>query len=108
MDDYYKTIRMTTANIDIDYENSLLTAALKQVSGYLDCERIAIRHIRKHMENGLSDPFIEHYLKTIIFHLEDTIEAVEDANMQMNHRFVIGFIHTLLRTPSWKTWMMSL
>ncbi|NII27832.1 hypothetical protein HB364_22305 [Pseudoflavitalea sp. X16] len=99
---------MTTANIDIDYENGLISAALKQVSGYLDCERIIIRHIRKHIENGLSDTGIEHYLKTVIFYLEDTIESVENANVQMNHRFVIGFIHTLLRTPSWKTWMLSL
>ncbi|MDF2191292.1 hypothetical protein [Paraflavitalea sp. CAU 1676] len=99
---------MTTANIDIDYENSQITEALKKVSGYLDCEKVIIKHIHRLMENGQNDIRIEQYLKTVIMHLENNIEATLDANEQMNHRFVIGFIHTLLRTPAWKSWMQSI
>lgn len=94
--------------MDIDYEKDLVTEALKHVSGYLDCEKIIIRHIRKHLENGIHETSIESYLKTMIAHLEASTEASEDANVQMNHRFVIGFIYTLLRTPSWRSWVQSI
>lgn len=99
---------MTTIDMDIDYENSLVTEALKQVSGYLDCEKIIIRHIRKHLESGLHETTIESYLKTVIVYLENATETTGDANVQMNYRFVIGFIYTLLRTPSWRSWVQSI
>ena len=99
---------MTSAYIDIEHENDLITESLKQVSGYLDCERITIRHIHKQVDNGLSDTSVVNYLKTTILHLENAIDAIEDANVQMNYRYVIGFINTLLRTPAWKSWMQSI
>lgn len=99
---------MTTTPIDIEQETGLIKEALHQVSGYMDCEKIAIRHIHKQVENGFSDTCILDYLQAVIGHLERATEATRDANIQLNYRFVIGFINTLLRTPSWKSWMLSI
>lgn len=95
-------------HIDIDCEKKLITEALKQVSGYQDCERIIIQRIRKQLENGADDSSMEDYLKSIASHLEISTAVGGDANVQMNYRYVIGFINTLLRTPSWRSWMQTI
>jgi hypothetical protein len=94
--------------IDIDCEKKLITEAVKQVSGYQDCERIIIQRIRKQVENGAADSSMEEYLKNITSHLETSIDVCGDANIKMNYRYVIGFINTLLRTPSWRSWMQTI
>lgn len=94
--------------IDIDNEKKLIIAALKQVSGYLDCEKIIIQRIRKQAENGAYDTTIENYLKSIASHLEISGSACGDANEQLNYRYVIGFINTLLRIPSWRSWLQTI
>lgn len=99
---------MTTTNIDFDYEKEMVTEALKHVCGYLDCEKLIIRHTRKHLENGIHEGDMESYLKALIVHLEAATITSENTNEQMNHRFVIGFIYTLLRTPSWRSWVQSI
>ncbi|AXY73871.1 hypothetical protein D3H65_07700 [Paraflavitalea soli] len=96
------------ADMDMDHEISTVTESLRYVSGYLDCEKIIIRNIRKHLENGIDESNIENYLKALIGYLERSTETGEDANKQMNHRFVIGFIYTLLRTSSWRSWVQSI
>lgn len=96
------------ADMDMDHEISLVTESLQQVSGYLDCEKIIIRNIRKHLEKGMDESSIENYLKALIVYLERSTETAGGANMQMNHRFVIGFIYTLLRTSSWRSWVQSI
>lgn len=96
------------ADMDMDHEISLVKESLEQVSGYLDCEKIIIRNIRKHLENGMDELSIENYLKALIVYLERSTETDGGANRQMNHRFVIGFIYTLLRTSSWRSWVQSI
>jgi Ni,Fe-hydrogenase III component G len=97
---------MTTMDLAIEKEQ--LREALKHISGYVDCEKIIVRQIRKQVEKGFADAVIESNLKSLASHLEATIEACEDANVQMNYRYVIGFVNTLLRAPSWKNWMQTI
>ncbi len=99
---------MTTTNIDIEYEKDLVTESLKHVCGYLDCEKLIIQHTRKHLELGIQEDCIESYLKALIVHIESATIASQNANEQLNHRFVIGFIYTLLRTPSWRSWVQTI
>ena len=94
--------------MDMNYEQDFIMDALKNVSGYLDCEKIIVWQIRKHVTKGLDDPAIETYLKNIASHLEAMTETCVDANIQMNYRYVIGFVNTLLRTPSWRNWMQAI
>ena len=94
--------------MDLDIEKEQLTEALKHVSGYVDCEKIIIRQIRKLVTQGLADAAVESYLKDLSSHLEAATEIYGDANVQMNYRYVIGFINTLLRAPSWKNWMQTI
>jgi Ni,Fe-hydrogenase III component G len=94
--------------MDMNAEKEQLSEALRHISGYVDCERIIIRQIRKQVEKGLADAVIESYLKSLASHLEATIDTCGDANVQMNYRYVIGFVNTLLRAPSWKNWMQTI
>lgn len=93
---------------DIEYEKELVTAALNKVNGYVACERIIIKFIRRYLEKGLADINIITCLKTLNKHFEGIVETTADANIQINYRYAIGFINTLLRTPSWRSWVQSI
>ena len=95
-------------HIDIDHEKKLIREALKQVSGYMGCEKIIIQRIRMQVEKGADDSNIENYVKSIASDLETLTDTCGDANVQMNYRYVIGFINALLRAPSWKNWMQTI
>ena len=94
--------------LNIVLEKELVKEALQQVSGYLDSEKIIIRHIRKQLDNGMEESAVENYLQQVAAYLEQETTGCGNANTQMNYRYVIGFINTLLRTPAWKSWMLSL
>lgn len=93
---------------DIEYEKDVMTTALNKVSGYLACERIIIKFIRRYLEKGLADTNIISCLKILNKHFEEVVETTADVNVQMNYRYAIGFINTLLRTPSWRGWVQSI
>jgi transcriptional antiterminator len=94
--------------MNIDMAIKQLTQALSGLSGYRDCEQLIIRQIIEQIEKGLSDLFIENYLRNLTLHLEANIDTSGDANIQMNCRYVIGFINTLLRAPSWRNWVQAI
>ena len=99
---------MTTPFYDTDQEQRLIEEELRQVSGYLACEKIAIDHILRHLDNGVHESAMLEYLRSLILHLETALAETDDARVQTNYRFVIGFLYTLLRTPAWKRWLISL
>jgi len=99
---------LTTPYYDTDLEQRLIEEELQHVKGYLACEKIAIRHILRHLDNGVDEATMLEYLRSLVVYLETALDECDDANVQMNYRFVIGFLYTLLRTPAWKRWLISL
>ena len=89
-------------------ETKQIADDLKQVNGYLACEKIIIYNIIKHFEFGLDDANIENYLKELVTHLEFMIEAGKETNFHINYRFATGFINTLLRVPAWRKWVNTI
>jgi len=91
--------------IDFDGEMTEIAGKLKQVVGYLDCEKIIVNNIRKQLQNGNNDENIILYLKKLSACFDKTVETNKhDANCT-NYRFASGFVDTLLRRPYWKSWM---
>jgi hypothetical protein len=89
-------------------ETEQISNELKKVDGYLACEKIIIKNIIKQLERNLDDVSNETYLKDLALHLEKIPETGKDDNMHINNRFAIGFVNTLLRTPSWKNWVKTI
>ena len=94
--------------INFDIETSEITSKLKQVEGYLDCEKIIVQNIRKQLQNGNNDENIILYLKKLLTWFENKI-AVNQINSDCtNYRYAAGFVDTLLKMPYWKSWMKTI
>jgi hypothetical protein len=87
-------------------ENEEIANELKCVVGYLACEKIIIKNIIKQLDSGLDDLSIENYLKDLAIHLEKILETGKDENI--NNRFAVGFVNTLLRVPAWRKWVKTI
>ena len=48
--------------IDFDYEISEMTPNLQRAEGYLECEKVIVNNVRKHVIRGLDDKVINNYL----------------------------------------------
>ena len=94
--------------LDFSYEALKITDDLKLVNGYVACEKIIIKNIIKHCENGLEDISIESYLKKLTTYLEYMIETAADGNFCINYSFAIGFVNILLKRPAWKSWIKTI
>ena len=51
---------------EFDHEAEKVTDALRQVHGYMACEKIIIRHILQHIENGVKEQVIEPRLTSFV------------------------------------------
>jgi hypothetical protein len=89
-------------------DNEQIANELKQVDGYLACEKIIIKNIVMQLDCGLDDVSIENYLKELVKHLECMYETVIDNNFRINYLFAGGFINTLLRVPAWSKWIKTI
>jgi hypothetical protein len=94
--------------IDFDSEITEIASKLKQVEGYLDCEKIIVHNIKKQFENGNTDENIVVYLKKVFVFLSNKIESNQGNANCPNYRYSAGFVNTLLKMPYWKSWMKTI
>jgi hypothetical protein len=94
--------------IDFDAETIEITSKLKQVDGYLDCEKIIVHNIQKQLQNGNNDENIVLYLKKLSTWFETKIAANQTNADCTNYRYASGFVDTLLKMPYWKSWMKTI
>ena len=95
-------------SIDSDNELNEITALLNQVEGYLDCEKVVIHNLKKHLDNGKSDESIIEYLNKLSIGLTKKTEIDQLSADCTNYRYVAGFIDTLLKMPYWRSWMQTI
>jgi hypothetical protein len=89
-------------------ETGQIADELKNVDGYLACEKIIIKNIIKQLDDGLDNVSIENYLKELAIHLEYMQQTDKENNIRINYLFAAGFINTLLRNPAWENWVKTI
>lgn len=94
--------------INFDVETSEINSKLKQVEGYLDCEKIIIHNIKKNLDNGFDEEYIIVYLKKLSVFFYEKIDANQGKADCSNYRYAVGFVETLLKMPYWKSWMKTI
>lgn len=94
--------------INFDVETSELNSKLKQVEGYLDCEKVIVQNIHKQLQNGNNDENIILYLKKLSTWFENKIATNQNNSDCTNYRYAAGFVDTLLKMPYWKSWMKTI
>ena len=94
--------------IDFNMETIEIDNNLKQVEGYLDCEKIIISNIKKQLDKDLDDEKIIAYLKKLSVFLSKRIESNQANADCRNYRYAAGFVDTLLKMPYWKSWMKTI
>jgi len=94
--------------IDFDSEAIEITNKLKQVKGYLDCEKIIIRNVQKQLLNGSNDENVILYLRKLSAWFENEITLVQFNADCTNYRYAAGFIDTLLKMSYWKNWIRTI
>ena len=95
-------------SIDFDLETIEITDNLKQVEGYLDCEKIIIHNIKKQLEKSFDEENIIGYLKKLSVFLNKKIDANQGKADCSNYRYAAGLVETLLKMPYWKSWMKTI
>jgi len=93
--------------IDFEKETDEIIAKLKHVEGYLDCEKVILNNIKKHVEKGFSDTLIEDYMKKLFLYFEELIKSTKDIADCINYRYSEGFLNTLISTPYWRSWIKT-
>ena len=91
--------------INIDKELNEMIASLKPAEGYLDCEKVIIVNIKKHLANKVAVPDLEDYLKKLMQHFENLVAENENFDDNINYRYASQFLNTLITTPYWKSWI---
>lgn len=91
--------------INIDKELNEMIASLKPAEGYLDCEKVIIINIKKHLANKVAVPDLEDYLKKLMQHFENLVAENENFDDNINYRYASQFLNTLITTPYWKSWI---
>jgi len=93
--------------INIDHELSELAADITSANGYLECERVIINQIRKHLINGFPEDNIAEYLNAFLKYLNKKITDTEQTGNCINYRYARGFVNSLITTPYWRSWIQS-
>lgn len=93
--------------IDFDNETKEIISDLKLADGYLDCEKVIIYNIKKHLANGFPVSVIEGYLKKLMQYFEDLIVTNKNSADCTNYRYAVGFVNTLISTPYWHSWIKT-
>lgn len=94
--------------LDFDSETMEITNKLKQVEGYLECEKIVIHNIKKHLDHGSNDENVIEYLKKISAWFDEKILTDLHNVDCTNYRYAAGFIDILLKMPHWKNWINTM
>ena len=91
--------------IVIDKETKAMLIELKNANGYLDCENIIIKNLRKHDNNRVSIMTIESYLKELLKYIEDkTVINRGNADCE-NYTYAAGFLRSIIATPYFERWV---
>lgn len=94
--------------IDFEKETDEIIAKLKYVEGYLDCEKVILYNLKKHVEQGFSDTLILDYMKKLFLYFEELIKSTKDIADCINYRYSAGFLNTLISTPYWRSWIKTI
>jgi hypothetical protein len=89
--------------IDVVTEIREITGHLKRVEGYLDCEKIVIGNIKKHLERGFDEVCIRFYLDRLAVAIEKQVAAGHDDPLHANYMYAAGFVNILIKTARWQT-----
>jgi hypothetical protein len=93
--------------INFDFETKGIIAELKLAHGYLDCENIITRNIKKHMVNDIEINVIEGYLKKLQKYFEDKTVINKGNDDCVNYKYAAGFLTTINATPYWHRWIKT-
>ena len=93
--------------INIDKELNEIIANLKPAEGYLDCEKVIIINLKKHLANNISVAEIDSYLKNLMQHFETIVAENENFDENINYRYTTQYLNTLIATPYWKSWIQK-
>lgn len=91
--------------INIDKELNEIIANLKPAEGYLDCEKVIIINLKKHLANKIPVSDIDIYLKNLMQHFENLVEENENFDGNINYRYAAQLLNTSISTPYWKSWI---
>ena len=94
--------------IDFDYEVSEMTPNLQRAEGYLECEKVIVNNVRKHVIRGLDDKVITNYLAKLSTYFKDRIKTLQHTGNCTNYRYVEGFINMLIKMPYWRIWIKTI
>jgi hypothetical protein len=94
--------------IDFQSETKELINNLNGIAGYLDCEKILLHNIRKHIANGVDDTIIIDFLKQARDDFDGMIKDNQSKSDCTNFRFASGFIDVFLKIPNWKAWIRTI
>lgn len=91
----------------IDFENEIgrITPDLISADSYLECERVIIANIRKHIQDGQPDPVIEDFLNKLMTYFEEKIKTAGGNPGSVNYSYARGFLNTLISAPYWHNWI---
>ncbi len=90
---------------DFDREAKEITNELKQATCYLDCEKVLMHHLKKQAKKGATDSTVETFMKKLYSFFEARIEATQNRADCVNDRYASGFLHTLISSRYWHTWL---
>ncbi len=87
-------------SIYFEAEIAEMISNLNNVKGYLDCEKIVICNIKKHIVNSVTDEIIIQFLKRQTDYFKCMIKDSQGSIDCSNYRFASGFIYILLKKPN--------
>ena len=76
--------------IDFEYEISEMSPDLQLTEGYLECEKVIVNNLRKHIIKGFDDKTIVNYLEKLSAYFKDRIKTSQNTSNCTNYRYVEG------------------
>lgn len=95
-------------SINFEQEVLKIIQPIESADGYLECEKIIIKHIREQLANAATGAAIEDYLKKLYHYLDEKISKNQATTDCSNYRYASGFVSTLISTPYWHSWINTI
>ena len=83
--------------IDFDTEIVDIISRLKQVEGYMDCEKAILQSIKTLQDKGFKEEDIDDYLEKLSAWFQKKIKTGQGLPYYTNYRFAAGFVNYLLK-----------
>jgi hypothetical protein len=91
--------------IVFDKETKAMLIELKNANGYLDCENIILKNLKKHDNNRVSIIAIESYLRKLLKYIEDKAVINKDNTECENYTYAASLLRSIIETPYWDRWI---